>query len=88
MAALSGSLPGGLSIMHHVLATPALRRLPFVFGRMSKRGVPEELMRSWLKPLSRPDLRKYVSVARSGRRYMLGATPALARALREFIGGE
>jgi pimeloyl-ACP methyl ester carboxylesterase len=82
MAALSGRLPGGLSIMRRVLATPALRRLPFIYGRMSRRGVPEDLIQSWLEPLRiaaiRRDLRKYVSGARGGRRDMLAATPALA----------
>jgi pimeloyl-ACP methyl ester carboxylesterase len=82
MAALSGSLPGGLSIMRRVLAMPALRRLPFVYGQMSRQGVPEELMQSWLEPLSlaaiRRDLRRYVSVARGGRRDMLAATASLA----------
>jgi len=82
IAALSGRLPGGLSIMRRALATPAVRRLPFIYGRMSRRGVPEELMQSWLEPLRiapiRRDLRKYVSAARRGRREMLAATTALA----------
>jgi pimeloyl-ACP methyl ester carboxylesterase len=81
MAVLSGHLPGGLSMMRHVLRVRALRQLPIVFGRMSKRGVPDELIRSWAEPLARPeirrDLRKYVSGAGQGRRDMLAATPAL-----------
>jgi pimeloyl-ACP methyl ester carboxylesterase len=81
MAVLSGRLPGGLSMMRHVLRVRALRQLPIVFGRMSKRGVPDELIRSWAEPLARPeirrDLRKYVSGAGQGRRDMLAATPAL-----------
>jgi pimeloyl-ACP methyl ester carboxylesterase len=64
------------------LAAPPLRRLPFVYGQMSRQGVPEELMQSWLEPLRLPairrDLRKYVSGVRQGRRDMLAATPSLA----------
>jgi pimeloyl-ACP methyl ester carboxylesterase len=82
MAVLSGRLPGGLSMMRHVLGVRALRQLPIVFGRMSKRGVPDELIRSWAEPLARKeirrDLRKYVTGAKRGRRDMLAATPALA----------
>jgi pimeloyl-ACP methyl ester carboxylesterase len=47
VAALSGRMPGGLAMMRHVLRARPLRDLPIVFGRMSKRGVPEELIRSW-----------------------------------------
>jgi hypothetical protein len=70
-------------MMRHVLRARPLRNLPIVFGRMSKRGVPEELVRSWIEPLARPeirrDLRKYVVGVRQGRRDMLAATPALAK---------
>jgi pimeloyl-ACP methyl ester carboxylesterase len=82
MAALSGRLPGGLAVMRMTLAARPLRRLPFVYGRMSRQGVPEELMQSWLAPLRLPairrDLRKYVTGARQGRRDMLAATASLA----------
>jgi pimeloyl-ACP methyl ester carboxylesterase len=81
MAMLSGRLPGGLSMMRHVLGIRALRQLPIVFGRMSKRGVSDDLIRSWAAPLAAPeirrDLRKYVCAAGQGRREMLAATPAL-----------
>jgi pimeloyl-ACP methyl ester carboxylesterase len=81
VAALSGRLPGGLSIMRMTLQSRPLRQLPFIYGRMSRRGVPEELMQSWLEPLRiaaiRRDLRKYVTAARGGRRDMLAATRAL-----------
>jgi pimeloyl-ACP methyl ester carboxylesterase len=82
MAALSGRLPGGLSVMRMTLAAPQLRRLPFVYGQMSRQGVPEELMQSWLEPLRLPairrDLRKYVTGVGQGRRDMLAATASLA----------
>ncbi|HET9199011.1 MAG TPA: alpha/beta hydrolase [Solirubrobacterales bacterium] len=84
IAALSGFLPGGFGVMRLALSSPALRRLPFTYGRMSKRGVPDELMRRWLQPLKRAeirrDTRRYVRDVRHGRREMRAATPKL----REF----
>jgi pimeloyl-ACP methyl ester carboxylesterase len=82
IAALSGRMPGGLAMMRMVLKARPLRQLPFVYGRMSKRGVPEDLMRSWLQPLGRreirDDVRRYVRGSRQGRRDVLAATPSLA----------
>ncbi len=79
---LSCKLPGGLQLMRQTLLRPWLRRLPFIFGQMSKRGVPDELMRDWLEPLKRPeirrDLRKYAGGAMVGKREIRAATPALA----------
>jgi pimeloyl-ACP methyl ester carboxylesterase len=78
---LSCKLPGGLTLMRAVLLRPSLRRLPFVFGQMSKRGVPDELMRDWLEPLRRPeirrDLRKYAGSAMRGKRVLAEANEAL-----------
>lgn len=82
IAALSGWLPGGFTVMRLALLSPTLRRLPFTYGRMSKRGVPDELIREWVEPLRRPeirrDLRRYVRDVRRGRREIRAATPALA----------
>ena len=79
---LSAKLPGGLSILRHVLSRPRLRSLPLVYGQMTKRGIPDELMREWLEPLKRRkirrDLRKYAGDAMSGKRAMRAATPTLA----------
>ncbi len=78
---LSAKLPGGIRIMRQVLLRPALRGLPFVFGQMSKHGVPDELMREWLEPLGRAeirrDFRKYTGAAMKGRHDLRAATPAL-----------
>jgi pimeloyl-ACP methyl ester carboxylesterase len=74
-------MPGGFGLMRFALASPTLRRLPFTYGRMSKRGVPDELMNRWLQPLKRPeirrDTRKYVRDVRRGRREIKAATPKL-----------
>jgi pimeloyl-ACP methyl ester carboxylesterase len=80
-ARISCGLPGGLGVMRQTLLRPRLRRLPFVYGQMSKRGIPDELMRDWLEPLKRPeirrDLRRYVNDVPRGRRDIRAATPAL-----------
>jgi pimeloyl-ACP methyl ester carboxylesterase len=72
---LSAKLPGGLAITRRVLLRPRLRRLPFLFGQMSKRGIPDELMRHWMEALARReiqrDLRKYAGDAIPGGRNAL-----------------
>lgn len=78
---LSCKLPGGLGLMRRTLLAPRLRRLPMIFGQMTKHGVPDELMRDWLEPLKRPeirrDLRKYAGDAMNGKRDLLAANAAL-----------
>jgi pimeloyl-ACP methyl ester carboxylesterase len=81
IAALSGWMPGGFGMMRFALSSPTLRRLPFTYGRMTKRGVSDELMHRWLQPLKRSeirrDTRKYVRDVRRGRREIRAATPKL-----------
>jgi pimeloyl-ACP methyl ester carboxylesterase len=81
-AGLSAKLPGGLSVMRMTLLNRRLRHLPFVYGQMSKRGVPDELMREWLEPLRnteiRRDLRKYLGDVKRGKRDMAAATESLS----------
>jgi len=78
---LSCKLPGGLHAMRLTLLSRQLRRLPMIYGQMSKRGIPDELMRSWLEPLRRPeirrDLRKYAGDAMNGKQDIRAATPRL-----------
>jgi pimeloyl-ACP methyl ester carboxylesterase len=80
-AVLSAKLPGGFSVMRQVLLRRSLRRLPFIYGQMSKHGIPDPLMRDWLEPLGRAeiqrDVRKYVGDVRRGSKAMKEATPAL-----------
>lgn len=81
IAALSGFMPGGFGVMRLALGSSLLRKLPFTYGRMSKRGVSDELMRRWLEPLKRPeirrDTRRYVRDVRHGKREIRAATPML-----------
>ena len=80
-AGISAKLPGGLVVMRRVLASPRLRRLPLVYGQMSRRGVPETTMRQWLEPLRRAEIRrdlaKYAGDLRAGRATMRLASRAL-----------
>ena len=81
LAAIAARVPGGVVIARQALLSRRLRRLPMFFGAMSTRGVPEEVMRAWLKPLTRReirrDYRKYAGDTRQGRRDLLAATAAL-----------
>jgi pimeloyl-ACP methyl ester carboxylesterase len=78
---LSAKLPGGYVATRHLLLRPRLRRLPFVFGQMTKRGVPDELMSSWMEPLRRAeirrDLRRYAGDAMRGRHDLAAASAEL-----------
>jgi pimeloyl-ACP methyl ester carboxylesterase len=78
---LSAKLPGGYVATRALLLQPRLRRLPFVFGQMTKRGVPDELMRDWMEPLRkkeiRRDLRRYAGDAMRGKHDLARATTAL-----------
>lgn len=83
---LSAKLPGGIAMTRRALLRPRLARLPFLFGQMTKKGVPDEMMRHWLEPLARAeirhDLRSYVTDLPNGRRTLREAQPRL----RSFEG--
>jgi pimeloyl-ACP methyl ester carboxylesterase len=78
---LSAKLPGGMTMMRQILLRKRLRGLPFIFGQMTKHGVPDELMREWLEPLKRAEIRrdtaKYTGAAMKGRHDLEAATAAL-----------
>ena len=73
---LSAKIPGGLAATRQVLLRPRLNRLPFLFGQMSKSGIPEEMMRDWLEPLGRAEIRRAL------RKYAADAIPGGRRTLR------
>lgn len=81
LAALAARLPGGVGLVRRTLLIRPLRNLPVMFGLMSKRSVPDEVMREWLAPLARPeirrDYRKYAGDTKRGKRDLLAATDAL-----------
>ncbi|HEX7278318.1 MAG TPA: alpha/beta hydrolase [Solirubrobacterales bacterium] len=63
---LSAKLPGGLTMGFAGLRVRPMRRLPLMFGWMTKRKVPAEVMDTWFEPMQkqraiRRDFRKYAN---------------------------
>jgi hypothetical protein len=89
MAARTAKLPGASAVMAYALRIPRLRRLPIALGQLSKRGVPDEVVDAWLRPLRRRDIRrdfrKYAADTRRGRRDLIAQSGLLAAHLRTFI---
>ncbi len=81
MAWLSAKLPGGIALTRLTLPIRLFRQSPLAFGRMTKRGLPDEVVRAWVEPLAnreiRRDLRKYAGAGWAGRSDLLAATDAL-----------
>lgn len=83
VAWLSAKTPGGLSMARRTLKVRAVRESPLSLGRMSKRGIPDELVADWIEPLKsreiRRDLRKYAGQSRKvGRPALIAASESLA----------
>jgi pimeloyl-ACP methyl ester carboxylesterase len=83
MLGFAGKMPGGLAVTAQLFRFGWVRRLPFVFGRMSARPIPNEIMDSWFEPARtdkriRQDLRKYIGDIRRGKRDLVQATTQLA----------
>ena len=62
---LSAALPGGTFMSVQLLRASWIRHLPFTFGGMSKKRVPNDLFMSWIHPARhnprvRRDLNKYL----------------------------
>src|SRR5216684_3135660 len=75
-------MPGGTFLLAQALRLHALRRLPFTFGWMAKRPIPNEIVDAWLRPAQtqrgvRRDLTKYVHALDKGD--MLAAAECLRR---------
>jgi pimeloyl-ACP methyl ester carboxylesterase len=84
LAALAAAVPGGVAGLVKPLRLRAVRQLPFTFGNMSKRRVPDQLFDRWLEPASRrreirADLRKYAGDTRAGRAELVAANGSLGR---------
>lgn len=76
-------LPGAIAVGVQPLRWRAVRRLPFVFGRIAKYPIPDEITDSWLDPIL-TDRR----IRENGRRFVHGIDyddlPRAAERLREF----
>jgi pimeloyl-ACP methyl ester carboxylesterase len=63
--ALAGRIPGALALAFQTLHLGPNARLPFTFGRMAKRPIPRDVLRSWTAGVRssreiRRDLRTYM----------------------------
>ena len=76
-------LPGAIAFGVQPLRFRAFRRLPFVFGRIAKYPIPDDITDSWLEPIL-TDRR----IRENGRRFVRGIDyqdlPRAAERLREF----
>ena len=71
LAVLAARIPGGLALVARQLRIGMIRRIPFVFGHMSRRPVPDAMVRGWTAAaLRNPDVRRDV------RKYGLSMPPA------------
>jgi len=66
-----------------------IREMPMFFGHMTKNGIPNDVMRAWMKPLTeraiRRDYCKYAGDTRRGKLALLAATPALSTFNRRVL---
>ncbi|WP_227982660.1 alpha/beta fold hydrolase [Nocardia spumae] len=86
LAVLAARIPGGLSLALRQLRIGWLRRAPFLFGRMARRPLPDDLMDGWTTPAMREP-----AIRRDIRKYGLSLPPpeqliANTDALRKFPG--
>lgn len=84
LAALAGKLgPAGVALAMPPLRSRRLRRLPLLFGWMSRRPLPEELARAWFAPTRSRAIRR--DVARyAGSPFTRAETTAGTERLRDF----
>jgi pimeloyl-ACP methyl ester carboxylesterase len=73
-------LPGAVWLASRLLRLPIVQRQPFTFGRLAKRGVPAEIIDSYLRPgydsrRIRRDTRRFIGGVHN--RYTLTAAEAL-----------
>ena len=86
LVALAVRIPGGIQLAARQLRVGWLRRLPFLYGQMARRPVPDELIRRWTEPvLSDPDIRRdLLAYCRGG--FDKAALIRDTQALRRFHG--
>lgn len=69
---LSARMPGGLFLGAQAMRWAWAARLPFTWGRMTRRGLPDPLRRAWFEPL-----RRSAAVRRDTRRVISSIRPEL-----------
>ncbi len=69
-------MPGGTFLLAQALRWHALRRLPFTFGWMAKRPIPNEIVDAWLRPAQ---TQRYLPASVAAERQVLAhPSPALS----------
>ncbi|GAA3579343.1 alpha/beta fold hydrolase [Amycolatopsis ultiminotia] len=76
---VAARIPGSMAVLGQLLRIKALYPLPFLFGWVAKRPIPDEIARAYLSPL-----RKSAGVRRDLRKLLVSVHPrhTLAAALR------
>jgi pimeloyl-ACP methyl ester carboxylesterase len=83
-AQVASLLPGSFYLNAQLLRIRAMRRMPFTFGWMAKRPIPDDIFDRWMRPCRsqqavRRDVRDYAKGGRHGyRRDLQTATEQLA----------
>lgn len=76
-------------MMPRVLRARPLRELPVLFGWMTKRGLPDDLVERWATPIAQPeiqrDLRKYMRGVKRYRREVPAASQSMSRFERPVL---
>jgi pimeloyl-ACP methyl ester carboxylesterase len=49
--AISARVPGATTVLAQSMRIRAMRRLPFAYGWLSKRPIPDEVLDGWVEPL-------------------------------------
>jgi len=75
-------LPGAAFLLSRLLTLPAVQRQPSVFGWLSKRGIPAEIMASYVRPA-----RESRQVRRDLKRFLLGVDSRHTLAAAEKLTG-
>jgi pimeloyl-ACP methyl ester carboxylesterase len=77
---LSARLPGGLFLAAQAMRWAWAARLPFTWGWMTRRGLPDPLRRAWFEPL-----RRSAAVRRDTRRVISSVRPELLVAAADWL---
>jgi len=86
LAAIAAKVPGALAVMRRTLVWHWIREMPMFFGHMTKNGIPNDVMRAWMKPLTERAIRRdYCKYAGDTRRGKLSSPRRLR--FRPSIGG-
>lgn len=76
---VAAKVPGALAVLGHVARLKPLWRTPLGFGWLAKRPIDEAVIRSWLTPGRRPEIRRDV------RKVLNGISPEITQRAAEKL---